>query len=219
MDLNHLAGLSPAGVGKETISMFKQWAYASQLPLATAMRCAKRIPIAGMSSRRQFRLVALFDLLEKLGRETAEMEAASALGHIAANTLLATRMDCHTPQRLVDEALAYRLKSLPFTDIWALQQDADIFQAGVEKVAVMTLHASKGLEFSTVFVAGCEAGLIPYKRHDGQRQDTEEERRLFYVAITRARKQLFCTWARKRTIYGKTKERQLSPFLTDIEGA
>jgi superfamily I DNA/RNA helicase len=81
----------------------------------------------------------------------------------------------------------------------------------------MTLHAAKGLEFPVVFIAGCEQGFIPFKRNDREPADRAEERRLFYVAMTRAMERLYLTRAQKRRIYGQTELRELSPFVADIE--
>jgi DNA helicase-2/ATP-dependent DNA helicase PcrA len=99
----------------------------------------------------------------------------------------------------------------------ALQQDTDLYRPEVQKVAVMTLHAAKGLEFPVVFVTGCEDNLLPLQRPGSKTVDIAEERRLFYVGLTRAREQLYLTWARKRTLYGKTREQCQSPFVSDIE--
>lgn len=84
-------------------------------------------------------------------------------------------------------------------------------------VKLMTIHASKGLEFNTVFVTGLEHGLFPHER--GERlsgADAEEERRLMYVAVTRAREKLYLTYASMRTIYGMRDVRLPSEFLSDI---
>jgi DNA helicase-2/ATP-dependent DNA helicase PcrA len=79
------------------------------------------------------------------------------------------------------------------------------------------MHAAKGLEFPVVFVTGCEENLIPFKRGNRRQADIEEERRLFYVAMTRAKDRLYLTRAKKRRTYGKLEDRLLSPFVTDIE--
>ena len=81
----------------------------------------------------------------------------------------------------------------------------------------MTMHASKGLEFPVVFVAGCEDGFLPFQRSATEKADIDEERRLFYVAMTRAKDQLYLTYAQKRRIYGKIEKRILSPFVGEIE--
>jgi DNA helicase-2/ATP-dependent DNA helicase PcrA len=68
-----------------------------------------------------------------------------------------------------------------------------------------------------VFIAGCEDGFLPYRRTRSRETDPAEERRLFYVALTRAREQLFLSWSRCRTIHGRKEKREISPFLRDIE--
>jgi len=103
-----------------------------------------------------------------------------------------------------------------FTAI-SLQTDTDTYASRAEKVALMTMHAAKGLEFPVVFIAGCEDGFLPFQRTATAPAEIEEERRLFYVAMTRAKEQLYLTWAGKRMIYGKTTRRTLSPFVTEIE--
>ncbi len=99
----------------------------------------------------------------------------------------------------------------------ALQTDADTYAPQAEKVALMTMHAAKGLEFPVVFVAGCEDGFLPFRRPGTDRVDINEEKRLFYVAMTRAKEQLYLTCAGKRRIYGKTEKRTISPFVAEIE--
>ncbi|MBU1195609.1 MAG: UvrD-helicase domain-containing protein [Proteobacteria bacterium] len=98
-----------------------------------------------------------------------------------------------------------------------LDQDADVIGLNTQDVSLMTIHAAKGLEFAVVFIAGCEQGLIPYLPHAGGPVDIEEERRLFYVAMTRAMDILCLTYAKKRTLFGTTEERHRSIFIDDIE--
>ncbi len=94
---------------------------------------------------------------------------------------------------------------------------SDDFDPKADSVALMTLHMAKGLEFKVVFIAGTEDGLIPYLR-DGH-DDAEEERRLFYVGMTRAKEELFLLHARSRFLYGKKTNPQPSPFVREIPGA
>jgi superfamily I DNA/RNA helicase len=98
-----------------------------------------------------------------------------------------------------------------------LGTSADTYRAKVERVTLMTLHAAKGLEFPCVFVAGCEAGLLPYALHPGREADPAEERRLLYVGMTRAQQQLTLTWARSRHLHGRRRELPRSAFLDAIE--
>ena len=82
---------------------------------------------------------------------------------------------------------------------------------------LMTVHASKGLEFKYVFVTGLEQDLFPHARTGtGTKEDKEEERRLFYVALTRAEKKLYLTYASLRTIFGMKQVNTPSEFIYDI---
>jgi DNA helicase-2/ATP-dependent DNA helicase PcrA len=83
-------------------------------------------------------------------------------------------------------------------------------------VSLMTLHNAKGLEFPVVFVTGLEEGLLPYFKALGGKEEISEERRLFYVGMTRARELLYLTGARKRRLYAKLQEQEPSRFLKDI---
>lgn len=103
-----------------------------------------------------------------------------------------------------------------FLDRLSLDTPEDAYNARAEKVALLTLHAAKGLEFPVVFIAGCEEGLLPLEV-DFLKTDIGEERRLFYVGMTRARERLYFVRARRRTLFGLTAERPLSSFLADIQ--
>lgn len=81
---------------------------------------------------------------------------------------------------------------------------------------LMTVHASKGLEFDYVFITGLEDGLFPHNRLDGKKEDEEEERRLFYVALTRARKKVYLSYAGIRTIFGSQQVNTPSEFIDDV---
>ncbi len=100
----------------------------------------------------------------------------------------------------------------------ALQSDQDELKEKNEQNAVrlMTIHAAKGLEFPYVFICGLEEGLFPHERLDDTGIDHEEERRLFYVALTRAEKKVFLSYAHIRTIYGSQRVNIPSSFLNDI---
>ncbi|MDD3581317.1 MAG: UvrD-helicase domain-containing protein, partial [Desulfobacca sp.] len=88
------------------------------------------------------------------------------------------------------------------------------FQA--EKVSLLTLHAAKGLEFPYIFIVGCETGLLPYEPLGESPSDSEEERRLFYVGLTRATHQVFLSRARSRTLWGQKHATRLSPLVSAI---
>jgi DNA helicase-2/ATP-dependent DNA helicase PcrA len=104
-----------------------------------------------------------------------------------------------------------------FLDRLALDRDSDLLAGGVEKVSLLTIHAAKGLEFPVVFVTGCEQGIIPFARNGSACENPEEERRLFYVAMTRAKDLLCLTHTRKRKVFGVRRDMRPSVFLKDIE--
>lgn len=106
-------------------------------------------------------------------------------------------------QLLADAALA--------TDQDELEQTEN-----TSAVTLMTIHAAKGLEFSYVFIVGLEDGLFPHERF-GEGVDEEEERRLFYVALTRAMKKVFLSYANVRTVFGSRSVRLPSEFITDLD--
>ncbi len=100
----------------------------------------------------------------------------------------------------------------------ALAGDQDELDApGTTGITLMTVHAAKGLEFDTVFVTGMEQGLFPHEAREGEQRDEEEERRLFYVAVTRAKRKLNLTLATVRRIYGTDFASEPSMFIRDID--
>ncbi len=120
--------------------------------------------------------------------------------------------------RLLRRAAPFRNRLREFLTTTALQSDADQYDQRADRVTLMSLHASKGLEFPVVFVVGCEAGLLPYIPANRE-VDTDEERRLFYVGMTRAQRRLILTHAGRRFLFGQSVENRLSDFVTDIEAA
>src|SRR3989454_4121791 len=98
----------------------------------------------------------------------------------------------------------------------ALVTDLDTWQEQVDRVTLMTLHSAKGLEFAVVFLAGLEEGLFPHARALEEAEGLEEERRLCYVGMTRAKQRLYLSYARSRTIFGSTVPGVPSRFLEEV---
>ncbi len=152
---------------------------------------------------------------EKSGMKRALVDEGSAEDHerfenIEELASVAARHD-HLPGK---EGIALFLAEA------ALASDQDELDQNTKKgVTLMTVHAAKGLEFDTVFVTGMEEGLFPHSDMGDGKRDDEEERRLFYVAITRAKRRLYLTLARVRKIYGIDSYAEPSSFLADIDDA
>ena len=103
-----------------------------------------------------------------------------------------------------------------FLEILSLQTGLDSYEPDQENVKLLTFHAAKGLEFPFVILSGCEANLLPLTVFG--ESDPEEERRLFYVGLTRATQNIFLTWAKKRRLHGQTLWQSPSPFLGRYRG-
>ncbi len=122
---------------------------------------------------------------------------------------VATQYDSYPPEEGIEKLLENA----------ALATDQDELEKDNNAVKLMTVHASKGLEFDYVFIVGLEEDLFPHQRigqEDISQSEAEEERRLFYVALTRARKKVFLSYAQLRTIYGAQKVNTPSNFISDI---
>lgn len=120
-------------------------------------------------------------------------------------------------ERLQALAEGYGEDIVGFMKFAVLGSGADTLRRDLENVAILTIHAAKGLEFDSVFIPGCEEGLLPFSILPGRASDIEEEKRLLYVGMTRARRFLFLTHAGRRTIFGNAYNLPRSSFLNHIE--
>ena len=103
-----------------------------------------------------------------------------------------------------------------FLEEIALMTDIDSYNAQTDAVVMMTLHSAKGLEFPVVFIPGMENGIFPSENNLFERESLEEERRLAYVGLTRAKEKLYLTHAASRMLYGQTRRNRASQFLTEV---
>ena len=122
---------------------------------------------------------------------------------------------------LISNAVAYESDNpeptlTGFLEDVALVSDVDSYDDTADAVVMMTIHSAKGLEFPVVFLPGFEDGIFPSIQSANNEEDLEEERRLAYVAITRAKEKLFCVHVRERLIFGKTQFNPRSRFLDEI---
>ncbi len=176
-----------------------------------------------------------YKLLDDIKQELLEKKPSEAIKFIIQETGMEKDFRAKTSSDGEDEERLMNVRELvsvamqydnvengieKFLEHAALSSDQDEIKSEIVAIKLMTVHASKGLEFDYVFVAGLEHDLFPFKHVDdgkmGNRED-EEERRLFYVAITRAKKKLYLSHAIIRTIYGAQKVNTPSEFITDID--
>jgi DNA helicase II / ATP-dependent DNA helicase PcrA len=157
-------------------------------------------------------------LLEELGKDGEGTMLADELR--AAAERLAQRGDAGAMialQRLVALAETWGNDRVGIKDAAALTTDAEFWDARADRVSLLTLHAAKGLEFPVVFIVGLEDGLLPLHWDAADEAAMAEERRLFYVGMTRAKDRLILSHARQRFWRGRLRTLEPSPFLRDIE--
>ena len=221
-DLDNIRKMALSGLGKKALDQFKNWCFQNRLPLREGLSRMRRIPIPGMANGKQQKLYDFSVLSSRLRTDFIGLTIVDKLQLLTNKTNLSGKLskdaliqDAYS--RLLDYAARFDGSSSGFLAALALQTDTDAYLAEAERVSLMTMHASKGLEFPIVFIAGCEESLIPHHKPDKGEYNIQEERRLFYVAMTRAMERLYLTRAKKRRIYGRQFDRCLSPFVADIE--
>ena len=152
------------------------------------------------------------------------------LNHLALEDRDLRHQDPEDKAGFKDIAVLYRLHALGAELERALQEagipcqqpregvgpEWDGLDLAAERVKLLSLHAAKGLEFPYVFIAGCEEGLIPWEPPGDLAADPAEERRLFYVGLTRASRRVFLTRARERALWGQKRRPGLSPWVKEM---
>ena len=213
-DMARIIGVPPRGIGKTTLDkvLAGQEATlpaAAKLKMATFRTTLEKIAhaVRTLPTSDAVRYCIEASGIEVMHKEDMD-EGEERLSNIRELINLAVRYDDEAPpegvERLIEEA--------------ALESDQDQLTEKRAAISLMTVHASKGLEFDAVFVTGLEQGLFPSIREGGtETRDNEEERRLFYVAVTRARKFLFLSYAVSRMKYGSREFTLPSEFLEDID--
>jgi superfamily I DNA/RNA helicase len=160
-------------------------------------------------------------LMTTVAQELNVKEALNALLTIVVDRFPGERTETEAQfKRVLQEAEPFQAQpdgKEAFLKFASLGAAVDTYQPQLENVALMTLHAAKGLEFKCVFIVGCEDGLLPYSLFEQRQADVEEERRLLYVGMTRAKKYLFLSHAQKRWLGGREYHLKRSPFLDNIE--
>ncbi len=221
---------SPArGIGATTMDKVADLAAAQGASLYEIIRNADLFPELKAAKAKLLKFADLIDGLRRQGAELALPEFYDAVcdqsGYVRA---LEEKNDLESQGRIenVEELKSNILGFLErdpedatlsgFLNEIALYTDLDSLEGGDDCVTMMTIHSAKGLEFPLVYVVGMEEGIFPGSSAQYNEEEIEEERRLCYVAMTRAKERLTLTNARQRMLYGRTSSNRASRFLEEI---
>ncbi len=209
------------GIGTVSVAKFLDWNDAARRDIVSGLLAVEEVD--NLTARAKRPLLELGKILEELQQEI-DGSPAELIEKIIKRTGYGDFINDGTPQAeermenigvLLAEAKAY-VDVPAFLEEMALMSSADT--AAEQQVTLMTLHAAKGLEFPVVFLAGLEEGILPHARvfDSGKADDIEEERRLCYVGVTRAREELFVSCASSRTQFGQIGYNMPSRFLDEM---
>ncbi|HBJ24960.1 MAG TPA: superfamily I DNA and RNA helicase [Ruminococcaceae bacterium] len=156
----------------------------------------------------------LDELIDAVAEKSGYIKAMQALGEEGAGRIENITELKSNAMTLLDENPETTLPD--FLEQVALVSDLDSYDGDLDRVSLMTMHSAKGLEFDTVFMVGAEDNIFPSYRSMNDPAEMEEERRLAYVAITRAKRMLYITHTSYRMLYGQTMRNKLSTFVREI---
>ncbi len=227
--LNRIINNPPRGLGEKSLETARRLASAAQIPLYSVISDPESFAPLQKQAPKFLQFSQTIEGLAQLLEEGVSLpdfyeEVMLRTGYVD----MLRKKDTEENQtrlenirELKSSILAYAQQEesptlAGFLEQIALYTDIEEYQAGDDTVVMMTMHASKGLEFPHVFLVGFEDGLFPGMKAIGDREEMEEERRLCYVAITRAKQTLTISYARQRTLYGRTSASLPSRFLQEL---
>ncbi len=231
--LKRIINNPPRGLGAKTIEMAQRLAEAEGIPMYSVVsdpysygpleKPAQKLMqfsslIEGLAQLLE-EGISLPDFYEEVLNQTGYVDALNAKPTEENKTRLENVRELKSSinSYVENTASAGEIPTLAgFLEEIALYTDLEQYNEGDDAVVMMTMHSAKGLEFPHVFLVGFEDGLFPGMRAIGDKEEMEEERRLCYVAITRAKKSLTISHARQRMLYGRTSAAMASRFLKEI---
>jgi DNA helicase-2/ATP-dependent DNA helicase PcrA len=225
--LQRIINTPARGIGKVTIDRINDHASRSGITMLDAVRTANEI--AGLGSAVRDKLADFVRMIDGFAKQVQEKVAPLA-ERVFIEMGLESSLKSAGPEgqtavenveELISTAAAYDKQTdnpalVDYLQQIALFSDADAYDAASGQVAFMTLHAAKGLEFEHVFIIGLETGLLPHERANGSHDELEEERRLFFVGVTRAKTNLYISYARYRAFRGQLLRTVPSQFLYEL---
>jgi DNA helicase-2/ATP-dependent DNA helicase PcrA len=223
-----VVNVPPRGLGATSIEHLAAYAHEHDLSLLTAARRAREIPGLKDKAIRSFlEFVSIIDRLAAIKDQSAEQVTRRLQGMTGYREYLEQDAKGGGDDRranldeLVSAAREFDREHpgasvLDFMEEVTLASAVDRWKDDMGAVKLMTLHAAKGLEFPVVFIVGLEQGLLPHSRSSENRSETEEERRLFFVGITRAQRELYLSRCRIREFRGQRQVTIASVFLSEL---
>lgn len=214
------------GIGTKSLESFYTWQQAGDYSLQQALETVHEHPgLTGKAKKGLSDLGVMLRELRQLKDETALPVLIDSLlrridyyAYLRDGTLQGEARE-ENVKELISVALANQELGLDgFLEEVALVSDIDTAESGSNAVTLMTLHAAKGLEFPVVFMTGLEETIFPHSRALYDQGEMEEERRLCYVGMTRAREELYLCYATSRLLYGGMQHNPPSRFLSEIDG-
>ncbi len=217
------------GIGEGTVQKLRAFAAEHGLSVWEALHRLDGIPGLGSGPRRA--LSSFVELVGRLQQRAASLRAAELVEEVLERTGYRASLEeegteeaesrLENVRELVTVAQEYEAATgdgslESFLEHLSLVTDADTYDEHADRVALMTLHAAKGLEFRVVFLCGLEEGVFPHVRSLDDPRQLEEERRLAYVGITRAKERLHLTFTRSRSLFGRTTANVPSRFLDEL---
>ncbi len=217
------------GIGKITTDRVRDYAARNRINLYEAMKKSEHIE--SLSKGAQAKLAVFINMLEQFRKDIDEPIAPLAERVLnesgLADSFLAAGPEgknaLENANELINAAAGYDKQAEQPSLVDYLQQislfsDTDTYDTSSDRVALMTLHAAKGLEFENVFIVGVEEGILPHERSNARedQDELEEERRLFFVGITRAKTGLHISYARYRTVRGQMLRTIPSQFIFEL---
>jgi DNA helicase-2/ATP-dependent DNA helicase PcrA len=230
LSLERMIGAPPRGIGDKTIEVMAALAARDELSLFEAMGRLESVSTVALRIAKTATALAAWmrELIERAGQMTVRAILDEVIAHSGFLAYLEGLADGTTRRQNVQEMLSAASEFdaehgtgalSEFLERIALVSDADQLADQGGRVALMTLHTSKGLEYPAVFIAGMEEGLFPHSRSQDSSEEIEEERRLCYVGMTRARQYLYLTNTISRELYGVRQQSRPSRFMAEIDPA
>ncbi len=226
VSFGRIINLPPRGLGDVSLQRLDTWRRQQARPLSLLEACRQADLIPGLQARAVNSLQAFALLIDGLRAEAGKLAVGPLLDLAIKRSGYLSFLDDGSIQsadrienvkELLSVAQTYNELTLEgFLEEIALIADIDNYSQDSNAVTLMTLHAAKGLEFPVVFIPGAEEGIFPHSRALFDPDQMEEERRLCYVGMTRARERLFLLYANSRLLYGATNHNPPSRFILEI---